>query len=544
MDVAAVAAQGGVMPAVSGGGAMETGGISFGDVMAQMAGSGGEQGVMAQSAAASGMSWRDIQAVMNSSSVGVQTAALAGQSGLTTEEMLDSLIRMILENGSTDAASMFSANGGGGVQDLLELVMKMQQAAQDETGEDGEVDMNSQLLAMLTQLAAMQGANSEQTLFDLMVSQNSDEGMQQMIEALPKEALQALMTTPAYDNRTAAADLLADAQAQHAESTVAQNVQAAGTQAAVTPDAASTQGQQTLMEGMQPVLQQAAAAAAGTAASAAETAAQAAKALQAETVTLETQQAATQDEAGFTAQNQAATAAPTAQQAARPEAAQDFADALVETKTEAAPAPQAAAEAVKTEAAEPKSADAAGTKESKPTLEDLQQQVDSGMHLRNTAFAANVNAQNRVQQAVPVYTQVETQVRQAVKVGADEFTMKLTPEGLGDITVQLSKVADGSISLNIVTKGAEAQQLLSEQLNQLKTALGEMNVRVEPVMTEQQAALLAQQQQMNQSGARQQNTELQGAAYHRDEPLGEQAVEEAAPVQVSVQDDQLLDTYI
>lgn len=185
--------------------------------------------------------------------------------------------------------------------------------------------------------------------------------------------------------------------------------------------------------------------------------------------------------------------------------------------------------------------------ETKLDVDAIQQQVDAGTHLQNTALASatQVNAEVAVEQTEqPVLTQISEGLAAGLENGKDEFTIKLAPEELGEVTIRLVKTAEG-MSLDLIAKNPDTQRMLEGQMELLRENLRPMKVEVSAVMTEAQYDMLASSQQQSHNGRQMDWRSMRGAAYYGDEPLGsgtEQALEglqsvAAAPTSA-------LDTYI
>ncbi len=552
MDVTAVSAQNTMPTGGAQGAQQEAAPVSFDAVMAQMAQGTG-------TAQANTLSWREIEAAVQQ--------ADAQQDGATAQELMDMLLKMLLESGETDAEDPYGLLGGAST-DIQSLMEKFQKQLGEESG---DATQNPQIMALLGQMFGTEsaqwmtqaaGESTEQTLFDLVAAQSPD-SLTQMIEALPKSALQALMTTPATDTQAQFAPLLQSA---------AQMQVLAGTQAdtGIAADVAPMQAEQTVQQATEAAVQpqqavetvaQQAAPVQGAAGFPIVEAAQdaqaqgvqntAAQELSAQQPAANAQQVQNADAVELPMQNMVVETSATAAQQ-NPETGDEADDAAMASRAaESARGTQAAADDTQNTEAFDEAVEAAGTRQTtrpeaaKPTLEDLQQQVDAGVYLRNTSFAQQVQTGTAAQAAYgTVSTQVETQVMRALQNGTDEFTMRLMPEGLGEITVKLAKQADGTLSLNIVTKGLHAQQILSEQIGGLKQALDPMNVKVETVLTEHQQSLLAQQQDAQGNNARRGWQGMRGAAYYRDEPLSDSLGEEVQQVAASMTSSRVLDTYI
>lgn len=135
---------------------------------------------------------------------------------------------------------------------------------------------------------------------------------------------------------------------------------------------------------------------------------------------------------------------------------------------------------------------------------ELQRNVDEGVYLQNTAYTTQgAQAEIEAEQPVlPFQTQVQQGILTGIKEGNGEFTIKLVPEGLGEMEVRLTKLAGGGMMLNIITKGDEAQRMLAAEINTLKEMLRPHQVQVESIMTEQEANLLNQQRSLEEQAWR------------------------------------------
>ena len=154
--------------------------------------------------------------------------------------------------------------------------------------------------------------------------------------------------------------------------------------------------------------------------------------------------------------------------------------------------------------------------------------------------------------------QLEKGVNETLAAGKQEFTMKLKPESLGEITVKLVE-QDGRLTLNLTTASAQTAKLINNDLAALREAVKPMNVEVHEAVqqtgaasgrTEQQSAFTdffgSQQQFANQQFANQQQAYQQREASHRqpafslqDALSGEDSAE-AQPIGAA----SALDTYV
>lgn len=105
---------------------------------------------------------------------------------------------------------------------------------------------------------------------------------------------------------------------------------------------------------------------------------------------------------------------------------------------------------------------------------------------------------------MPPSAQVATAVMDAYSSGKTEFTMRLQPEALGELTVKLV-YEQGTVSLSILTANDHATKLINTQMAELKTALKENNIQLETCSVENQAFNnLASGGQFSMLGGRQQ----------------------------------------
>ncbi len=82
------------------------------------------------------------------------------------------------------------------------------------------------------------------------------------------------------------------------------------------------------------------------------------------------------------------------------------------------------------------------------------------------------------------YMQVSEQIEKSVLAGKDEFTMELSPAGLGSISVKLMKMGE-KLSITIAAVNPETHKLLLSQADKLAQNLGLSNVQVETLQIRQ-----------------------------------------------------------
>ncbi len=89
------------------------------------------------------------------------------------------------------------------------------------------------------------------------------------------------------------------------------------------------------------------------------------------------------------------------------------------------------------------------------------------------------------QQPAEVAPQILAKLNENLEAGTREFTMRLKPDSLGELTIRiLSK--DNRMTLSIVTETKEAANLLNRELAALKQAVSPMEVEVRPAVTQEQ----------------------------------------------------------
>ncbi|WP_394925103.1 flagellar hook-length control protein FliK [uncultured Robinsoniella sp.] len=150
--------------------------------------------------------------------------------------------------------------------------------------------------------------------------------------------------------------------------------------------------------------------------------------------------------------------------------------------------------------------------EEKPGFQELQKRVDSGMYLdQNRVISKNLYGNTGIQktlgeqQGASLLNQVKSGIEQGIQKELQHFTIKLKPEGLGEIIVNMVS-SGGKISMSIGVTNAEAQKLLSSELANLKEALQPYNAQVQEIyhndtgsmaFTNYQQSFYQQQNQMS-----------------------------------------------
>ncbi|MDL2252723.1 flagellar hook-length control protein FliK [Ruminococcaceae bacterium OttesenSCG-928-I18] len=184
----------------------------------------------------------------------------------------------------------------------------------------------------------------------------------------------------------------------------------------------------------------------------------------------------------------------------------------------------------------------AGEQKPLTDIESLQQQANNNTAVRGTVITTGTAGPSGTTQVqVPFVTQMQQGIQTGLQSGQQEFSIKLMPEGLGEVTVRLTPSDEGMI-MTLVTHRADTQKMLAAEIDQLRDSLRPMKIEVQEIMTSRQEALLNGQQNFFFGQNRQNWQEMHGAAYYGDEPLGEEAEEEPQPEPVLTAN--ALDTYI
>lgn len=177
-------------------------------------------------------------------------------------------------------------------------------------------------------------------------------------------------------------------------------------------------------------------------------------------------------------------------------------------------------------------------------VDELQRQA-SAANVNQTVRTANVaEAPEEVPETPqPVPVQLQEAITKGIANGDEQVVVKLNPEELGEVTIQMQRLADGGFVLNIIAKNPETQRMLASELAQLQQNLRPMNVEVESITTEQQYQMANAQQQF---GGQHQRSwkEMHGASYFGDEPLSAQGEAEPATQVIPQAPASALDAYI
>lgn len=182
-------------------------------------------------------------------------------------------------------------------------------------------------------------------------------------------------------------------------------------------------------------------------------------------------------------------------------------------------------------------------------FDELQKKVDSGTFLSGLSNVNSMDTPAAVAEnttpldAQEILSQIKTAVTQHDQGGTTDFTIKLSPEGLGEITVKL--LADGEkMTLSLTATNANVQRLLGSELNNLRDIMRPYNVEVSQVVQTNEAQNMNMQQFGQQSSQHSYTGQQQNNAFYAYAPeYGESAVNSEQP-QTVVLPGSALDAYI
>ncbi len=115
-----------------------------------------------------------------------------------------------------------------------------------------------------------------------------------------------------------------------------------------------------------------------------------------------------------------------------------------------------------------------------------------------TAFELSLKTSSGTSET-SVLDQLKDGIKQNISVGKSEFTIKLRPETLGEITVKLIEEA-GKTTLTITTASPATAKLINNDLNALKDAVASMNVEVKNAVVQTNETANSAMQQFDMSG--------------------------------------------
>lgn len=176
-------------------------------------------------------------------------------------------------------------------------------------------------------------------------------------------------------------------------------------------------------------------------------------------------------------------------------------------------------------------------------VEQLQRSADSGEFL--PAGAAQPESLLARQAQAGLFGQVGAGIRQHMALGEEEFTLRIWPQELGEITVRLRQ-AEGKVVMSIAASNAQVARALDQGAAQLQEALRPYHAQLEQVVhAPAQYDAMAQGFAQNGGGQQQQAFGQPGQFVWQAPPGGrEEGAPEEGPDGAALLTGAGLDTYI
>lgn len=125
------------------------------------------------------------------------------------------------------------------------------------------------------------------------------------------------------------------------------------------------------------------------------------------------------------------------------------------------------------------------------SVEDLQKYVDEQIFAnpgelasRSLSGTYEVGQMKQTETAQPIMEQFKSGIEQGITKNLDTFTIRLKPEGLGEILIHMEH-AGGRIAMSIGVTNAETQKLLTSEMINLKEMLKPLNAEVKEIYQSQ-----------------------------------------------------------
>lgn len=184
---------------------------------------------------------------------------------------------------------------------------------------------------------------------------------------------------------------------------------------------------------------------------------------------------------------------------------------------------------------------AAGETKEQVSLEELQKKAEKNVFLpferlvgaRLSGSAGTQAAGNTaVTDAAPLPEQIRSGIEQGLEKQLSQFTIRLKPEGLGEILVHMASTG-GKISLSIGVSNMETQKILSGEMMHLKETLAPLNAEVQEIYHNSQGGMdmMSHEQGFFQSSRREQPGQPNGRRVRKES--GEEAEEAMAETAVN-----------
>lgn len=157
---------------------------------------------------------------------------------------------------------------------------------------------------------------------------------------------------------------------------------------------------------------------------------------------------------------------------------------------------------------------AAGETKEQISLEELQKKAEKNVFLpferlvgaRLSGSAGTQAAGNTaVTDAAPLPEQIRSGIEQGLEKQLSQFTIRLKPEGMGEILVHMASTG-GKISLSIGVSNMDTQKILSGEMMHLKETLAPLNAEVQEIYHNSQGGMdmMSHEQGFFQSSRREQ----------------------------------------
>lgn len=165
--------------------------------------------------------------------------------------------------------------------------------------------------------------------------------------------------------------------------------------------------------------------------------------------------------------------------------------------------------------------------------DDLQKKVNDGAYLPSARiygmtdrYEAPVVSNSGMTENTPLAEQLRGGIEQGMAKGLNQFTIRLKPEGLGEIVIHMVS-AGGKIAMSIGVSNTETQRMLNSEMLNLREALQPLNAEVEEIYQNSQGGLDFMNYQQDLNG-QQWRTDQQGAGRFQHRVLAGEETEEAS----------------
>jgi len=180
--------------------------------------------------------------------------------------------------------------------------------------------------------------------------------------------------------------------------------------------------------------------------------------------------------------------------------------------------------------------------------QDIAVQEELAAVMQQTANTAPMTAAQtetiRPQEVKSVYDQTLQALTEKLTEAEETFKFRLTPEGLGDITVEMTRTTDGLLSINLAASSSRTAQMLSEQAGALQAALGQ-NAELSAITVEDPETDMFYQQYSEQQHQQNFNSGTNSNEHYQHRGNWEYSAEETAEANgAGVPAPGILNTYI